>query len=128
MNRFLIGLVLFSSFNLLAQQTLKLEYQTELPFQTIHDSDLFHLESSLLIRTITQEISAAVVKYKNQPQNLLFNVNLKSLSGARLIIEYGVNSEALSHYLEDTRTIKIFETDTYNWINRSFRTNIPYQE
>ena len=128
MNRFLIGLVLFSSFNLLAQQTLKLEYQTELPFQTIHDSDLFHLESSLLIRTITQEISAAVLKYKSQPQNLLFNVNLKSLSGAKLIIEYGVNSEVLSRDLKDPRAIKIFETATYNWINRSFRTNIPYQE
>ncbi|MGB1830895.1 MAG: hypothetical protein ACPHIT_01655 [Flavobacteriaceae bacterium] len=63
MNRFLITLLIgFSSLQLYAQQQITLTYQTELPFQTAFDSEFYHLESSMLLRVVTQEITAAAYR------------------------------------------------------------------
>ena len=59
MNRFVlsIALGLFTFFSSWAQnETIVLNYVSELPFQTSNDSEYYHLESSLLLRKITKDI------------------------------------------------------------------------
>lgn len=129
MNRFLVFIFIACSiFQLSAQEQITLTYETELPLQTAFDSEFYHLESSLLLRDITQEITAAAVQNQKQPQNFIFKVNFKSLTGASLTIDYVVNAKAMAFYFEPSRSLEVFQTDTYNWINRSFRSNIPFKD
>lgn len=129
MNRFFITLLIgFSSLQLYAQQQITFTYQTELPFQTAFDSEFYHLESSMLLRVVTEEITAATEHYQKQPKDLVFNVNFKSLTGASLRVDYGVSAEVLAFYFDPARSIEVFKTDTYNWMNRAFRSNIPFKD
>ena len=116
--------------NLFSQQLkeVELNYLTELPFQTSQDSDYFHLESSMLIRYITSNIFEFAKQYREQKSDMLFKLHFKSKTGARILIEYAVGARSKASYFSSVEKTNSFKKDTYDWINRSFRSNIPFED
>lgn len=118
----LLGLFCFSS--LFAQkQTVYLSYPSELPFQTSNDSDYYHLEATLLIRQILSDMNQILEKNQNKKQDIEFNILIKNNYGAVQPINYLV--EANSYYNDSYKNT--FMKNSYDWINRTFRSNIPYE-
>ena len=118
----LLGLFCFSS--LFAQkQTVYLSYPSELPFQTSNDSDYYHLEATLLIRQILSDMNQILEKNQNKKQDIEFNILIKNNYGAVQPINYLV--EANSYYNDSYKNT--FMNHSYDWINRTFRSNIPYE-
>ena len=125
MNRFVLSIVLglFTFFSSWAQnETVVLNYVSDLPFQTSNDSEYYHLESSLLLRKITKDVLEFVEAEKMNKKDLKFIVTLKNNRGAALPIQYLVKSPFPNS--NDSKTL--FSERTYNWFNRTFRSQIPY--
>ena len=47
-------------------QEVELNYLTEIPFKTSQDSEYYHLESTMMIRGITNDIYEFSKQHKNQ--------------------------------------------------------------
>jgi hypothetical protein len=93
---FFVGLI---SIKLFAQnKEFQLDYQTELPFQTVVDSDYYHLESAMLLRNITNDIFEIIKREKNSSNALQFKLLFKSQTGAQLPVDYAQNPIALKGY------------------------------
>lgn len=120
----------FISVQLIGQQLQEVEfnYLTELPFQTSQDSEYFHLETTMMIRGITNDIFNYANQYKDQKSDVLFKLNFKSKTGASVSIDYAVDAKSRTLYFSSTDKANLFKKDTYNWINRSFRSNIPFED
>jgi hypothetical protein len=121
---------IFISVQLISQQLkeVELNYLTELPFQTSLDSEYFHLESSMMIRDITNNIFDFAKQHKGEMSNLLFKLYFKSKTGANILIEYTVDATSMVSYFSSNDDINLFKKNTYDWINRSFRSNIPFED
>jgi len=109
-------------------QEVELNYLTEIPFKISQDSEYYHLESTMMIRGITNDIYEFSKQHKNQKSNILFKLYFKSKTGANLLIEYAVNKESIASYFSSDEKANSFKKDTYDWINRSFRSNIPFED
>ena len=121
---FLILLGLFCTTTLFAQkQTVYLSYPSELPFQTSNDSEYYNLEATLLIRQILSDMNQILEKNQNKKQDIEFNILIKNNYGAVQPINYLV--EANSYYNDSYKNT--FMKHSYDWINRTFRSNIPYE-
>ena len=107
---------------------VELNYLTEIPFKTSQDSEYYHLESTMIIRGITNDIYEFSKQHKNQKSDVLFKLYFKSKTGANLLIEYTVNKESMASYFSSDEKANSFKKDTYDWINRSFRSNIPFED
>lgn len=121
-----IPLMLFSSFTF--SQQSEMNYPTELPFQTGNDSEYYHLESSLLIRTIVEDILEVLEKGKDKGQSQSFIIFLKNSRGGQLPIEYAVDAQKINSIMASNLKKSNFKKETYDWINRSFRSNIPFKD
>ena len=121
-----IPLMLFSSFTF--SQQSEINYPTELPFQTGNDSEYYHLESSLLIRTIVEDILEVLEKGKDKGQSQSFTIFLKNSRGGQLPIEYAVDAQKINSIMASNLKKSNFKKETYDWINRSFRSNIPFKD
>jgi len=121
-----IPLMLFSSFTF--SQQSEMSYPTELPFQTGNDSEYYHLESSLLIRTIVEDILEVLEKGKDKGQSQSFTIFLKNSRGGQLPIEYAVDAQKINSIMASNLKKSNFKKETYDWINRSFRSNIPFKD
>ena len=130
MNQFRLFLfTIFTTAQILAQQQqLELNYFTELPFRTSNDTEYYHLESSLLLRGITADVFELAQQLNNQKKDLLFKLYFKSKTGASLSIDYAIDAMSLTTHLSSYMRSNLFKRYTYNWINRSFRSNIPYED
>ena len=130
MNQFRLFLfTIFTTAQILAQQQqLELNYFTELPFRTSNDTEYYHLESSLLLRGITADVFELAQQLNNQKKDLLFKLYFKSKTGASLSIDYAIDAMSLTTNLSSYMRSNLFKRYTYNWINRSFRSNIPYED
>jgi len=118
----LLGLFCFSS--LFAQkQIVYLSYPSELPFQTSNDSEYYHLDATLLIRQIISDMNQILEKNQNKKEDIEFNILIKNNYGAVQPINYLVNAN--SNYNESSKNT--FMKHSYDWINRTFRSNIPYE-
>ncbi|MAC93349.1 MAG: hypothetical protein CMC01_06565 [Flavobacteriaceae bacterium] len=109
-------------------QEVELNYLTEIPFKTSQDSEYYHLESTMMIRGITNDIYEFSKQHKNQKSDVLFKLYFKSKTGANLLIEYAVNTQSMASYFSTDEKVNSFKKDTYDWINRSFRSNIPFED
>lgn len=109
-------------------QEVELNYLTEIPFKTSQDSEYYHLESTMMIRGITNDIYEFSKQHKNQKSDVLFKLYFKNKTGANLLIEYTVNTESMASYFSSDEMVNSFKKDTYDWINRSFRSNIPFED
>ncbi|MDC0874974.1 hypothetical protein OAV72_00560 [Flavobacteriaceae bacterium] len=130
MNQFKIFSLLFVtfiSFNMFSQES-ELNYPTDLPFQTQNDSEYYHLESSLLLRTIVKDIVEVLEKAKDNKEAQHFTINFKSSKGAQLPINYTVNQKKLNSIFSSNSAKNKFMKETYDWMNRSFRSNIPFRD
>ena len=130
MNLFKLFLfTIFTTAQIVAQQQqLELNYLTEMPFQTSNDTEYYHLESSLLLRGITADVFDLAQQFKNQKKDLLFKLYFKSKNGASLSIDYAIDAMSLTTHLSSSMRSDLFKKYTYDWINRSFRSNIPYED
>jgi len=130
MNQFKLFLfTIFTTAQIVAQQQqLELNYLTEMPFQTSNDTEYYHLESSLLLRGITADVFDLAQQFKNQKNDLLFKLHFKSKTGASLSIDYAIDAMSLTTHLSSSMRSDLFKKYTYDWINRSFRSNIPYED
>jgi hypothetical protein len=121
---------IFISGNLISQQfkEVELNYITELPFQASQDSQYFHLESSMMIRDITDNIFEFAKQYKEKNSDMLFKLHFKSKTGANTLIQYAVNARSIASCFSSLENANLFKKNTYDWINRSFRSNIPFED
>tara|TARA_A100001015_G_C14593198_1_gene557517 strand:+ start:152 stop:559 length:408 start_codon:yes stop_codon:yes gene_type:complete len=126
-NRFL-SIVIFALFHfslLSAQkQTVLLTYTSELPFQKSNDNEYYNLESTLLIRQILSDINQIIEKKQKDKDDIEFTIIIRNNYGAVQPINYLANINSLNN--ENKKDI--FNKHTYDWINRIFRSNIPYED
>ena len=106
------------------KQDLYLSYDTELAFQTPNDNKYYHLEATMLIRQVLSDIDDALKKKQNKNQDIEFILLFKNDYGAVKPINYLVKSNSFS----DELSKNFFMKNSYDWINRTFRSNIPYKD
>ena len=124
MNQFFkFFIILFISNNIFSQDTIFLNYTSDLPFQTSNESEYYHLESTVLIRNIINDI-AEVIDRKNLLKDQKFTIIIKNLSGAVFPINYLVSKNPYNSVSSKEK----FMEKSYDWFNRTFRSNFPYKD
>ena len=106
------------------KQTLYLNYDTELAFQTPNDNKYYHLKATMLIRQVLSDIDDALKKNQAKNQDVEFILLFKNDYGAVKPINYLVKS----NFFSDELSKSFFKKHSYDWINRTFRSNIPYED
>ena len=125
MNQFFtIFIILFITNNIFSQDTIFLNYTSDIPFQTSNESEYYHLESTVLIRNIINDIAEVIDKRKNLMKDQEFTIIIKNLSGAVFPINYLVSKNPYN----SNATKEKFMEQSYDWFNRSFRSNFPYKD
>tara|TARA_B100001057_G_C22443236_1_gene792054 strand:+ start:201 stop:584 length:384 start_codon:yes stop_codon:yes gene_type:complete len=119
---FTVSLFLFTAILFAQKESVFLNYKSDIPFQTYSDNGYYHLEATLMIRNIIKDIEGVLEKKQNINKQVDFTVVIQNDKGAVLPINYLVkanpyNSEASK---------EVFLRRSYNWFNRSFRSNIPF--
>ena len=130
MNQF-FSLLLISLFSVQAfsqNSSFLLNYNSELPFSTSNDSKYYHLESSVLIRSISNDMISIIIKDQDETKNFRFLITFKSNNGAELLINYLVPAKKIKSILNLASYKEVFKKESYDWINRSFRSNLPYKD
>ena len=116
-------LTMLFALNLFAQkESVFLNYNSDIPFQTSIDNDYYHLEATLMIRNIIDDIVEVLEKKQNINKQVEFTVVIQNDKGAVLPINYLVKANPYDS--KDSK--EVFLRRSYNWFNRSFRSNIPY--
>ena len=116
-------LTMLFALNLFAQkESVFLNYNSDIPFQTPSDNDYYHLEATLMIRNIIKDIEEVLEKKQNINKQVEFTVIIQNDKGAVLPINYLVKANPY----DSKATKEVFLRRSYNWFNRSFRSNIPY--
>tara|TARA_Y100000287_G_C14193471_1_gene341489 strand:- start:547 stop:921 length:375 start_codon:yes stop_codon:yes gene_type:complete len=124
MNQFFkFFIILFISNNIFSQDTIFLNYTSDLPFQTSNESEYYHLESTVLIRNIINDI-AEVIDKTNLLKDQKFTIIIKNLSGAVFPINYLVSKNPYNSVSSKEK----FMEKSYDWFNRTFRSNFPYKD
>ena len=124
MNQFFkFFIILFISNNIFSQDTIFLNYTSDVPFQTSNESEYYHLESTVLIRNIIKDI-AEVIDKKNLLKDQKFTIIIKNLSGAVFPINYLVSKNPYNSVSSKEK----FMEKSYDWFNRTFRSNFPYKD
>ena len=121
---FTIFIILFIANNIFSQDTIFLNYTSDIPFQTLNESEYYHLESTVLIRNIINDIAEVIDKRKNLLKDQKFTIIIKNLSGAVFPINYLVSKNPYNSVASKEK----FMEQTYDWFNRSFRSNFPYKD
>ena len=121
---FTVSLFLFTAILFAQKESVFLNYKSDIPFQTPSDNGYYHIEATLMIRNIIKDIERELEKKQNINKQVDFTVVIQNDKGAVLPINYLVkgnpyNSEASK---------EVFLRRSYNWFNRSFRSNIPYTD
>ena len=116
-------LTILFALNLFAQkESVFLNYKSDIAFQTSIDNDYYHLEATLMIRNIIDDIEEVLEKKQNINKQVEFTVVIQNDKGAVLPINYLVKANPY----DSKATKEVFLRRSYNWFNRSFRSNIPY--
>ena len=116
-------LIMLFALNLFAQkESVFLNYNSDIPFQTSMDNEYYHLEATLMIRNIINDIEGVLEKKQNLNKQVEFTVIIQNDKGAVLPINYLVKANPY----DSKATKEVFLQRSYNWFNRSFRSNIPY--
>ena len=124
-------IILISLFTVQAfsqNSSLLLNYNSELPFSTPNDSKYYHLESSILIRSILNDMISIITKDQDETKDFRFLITFKSSNGAELLINYLVPVKKIKSILNIVSYKEVFKKESYDWINRSFRSNLPYKD
>ena len=101
-----------------------MNYTSDIPFQTQNESEYYHLESTVLIRNIINDIAEVIDKRKNLLKDQKFTIIIKNLSGAVFPINYLVSKNPYNSVASKEK----FMEQSYDWFNRSFRSNFPYKD
>lgn len=117
-------IILFISNNIFSQDTVFLNYTSDVPFQTLNESEYYHLESTVLIRNIINDIAEVIDKRKNLLKDQKFTIIIKNLSGAVFPINYLVSKNPYNSVSSKEK----FMEKSYDWFNRTFRSNFPYKD
>ena len=116
-------LTMLFALNLFAQkESVFLNYNSDIPFQTSMDNEYYHIEATLMIRNIIKDIEEVLEKKQNLNKQVEFTVIIQNDKGAVLPINYLVKANPY----DSKATKEVFLRRSYNWFNRSFRSNIPY--
>ena len=116
-------LIMLFALNLFAQkESVFLNYNSDIPFQTSMDNEYYHIEATLMIRNIIKDIEEVLEKKQNINKQVEFTVIIQNDKGAVLPINYLVKANPY----DSKATKEVFLRRSYNWFNRSFRSNIPY--
>ena len=125
MNQFFkFFIILFISNNIFSQDTIFLNYTSDIPFQTSNESEYYHLESTVLIRNIINDIAEVIDKRKSLLKDQKFTIIIKNLSGAVFPINYLVSKNPYN----SVSTKEKFMEKSYDWFNRTFRSSFPYKD
>ena len=125
MNQFFkFFIILFISNNIFSQDTIFLNYTSDVPFQTSNESEYYHLESTVLIRNIVNDIAGVIDKRKSLLKDQKFTIIIKNLNGAVFPINYLVSKNPYN----SVSTKEKFMEKSYDWFNRTFRSSFPYKD
>ena len=125
MNQFFkFFIILFISNNIFSQDTIFLNYTSDVPFQTSNESEYYHLESTVLIRNIINDIAEVIDKRKSLLKDQKFTIIIKNLSGAVFPINYLVSKNPYNSVSSKEK----FMEKSYDWFNRTFRSSFPYKD
>ena len=125
MNQFFkFFIILFISNNIFSQDTIFLNYTSDVPFQTSNESEYYHLESTVLIRNIINDIAGVIDKRKSLLKDQKFTIIIKNLNGAVFPINYLVSKNPYN----SVSTKEKFMEKSYDWFNRTFRSSFPYKD
>ena len=125
MNQFFkFFIILFISNNIFSQDTIFLNYTSDVPFQTSNESEYYHLESTVLIRNIINDI-AEVIDKKNLLKDQKFTIIIKNLNGGAV---FPINYLVSKNPYNSVSSKEKFMEKSYDWFNRTFRSNFPYKD
>ena len=119
---FTVSLFLFTAILFAQKESVFLNYKSDIPFQTSTVNDYYHLEATLMIRNILKDIEGVLEKKQNINIQVEFTVVIQNDKGAVLPINYLVKPNPYN----SKASKEVFLRRSYNWFNRSFRSNIPY--
>ena len=69
-----------------------------------------------------------ITKDQDKTKDFLFLITFKSSNGAELLINYLVPVKKIKRILNVVSYKEVFKKESYDWINRSFRSNLPYKD
>ena len=69
-----------------------------------------------------------ITKDQDETKDFLFLITFKSNNGAELLINYLVPVKKIKSILNVASYKEVFKKESYDWINRSFRSNLPYKD
>ena len=121
---FTVSLFLFTAILFAQKESVFLNYKSDIPFQTSIDNDYYHLEATLMIRNILKDIEGVLEKKESIKKQIEFTVVIQNDKGAVLPINYLVKAKPY----DSEASKEVFLRRSYNWFNRSFRSNIPYTD
>ena len=119
---FTVSLFLFTATLFAQKESVFLNYKSDIPFQISSDNEYYHLEATLMIRNIIKDIEGVLEKKININKQIEFTVVIQNDKGAVLPINYLVKAKPY----DSEASKEVFLRRSYNWFNRSFRSNIPY--
>ena len=119
---FTVSLFLFTAILFAQKESVFLNYKSDIPFQTSIDKDYYHLEATLMIRNILKDIEGVLEKKESIKKQIEFTVVIQNDKGAVLPINYLVKAKPY----DSEASKEVFLRRSYNWFNRSFRSNIPF--
>ena len=121
---FTVSLFLFTATLFAQKESVFLNYKSDIPFQTSSDNEYYHLEATLMIRNIMKDIEGVLEKKININKQIEFIIVIQNDKGAVLPINYLVKAKPY----DSEASKEVFLRRSYNWFNRSFRSNIPYTD
>ena len=87
-------LTMLFALNLFAQkESVFLNYNSDIPFQTSMDNEYYHLEATLMIRNIIKDIEGVLEKKQIINKQVEFTVVIQNDKGAVLPINYLVKAK-----------------------------------
>ena len=110
MNQFisflLVGLLSLTS-TFTQKEEVLITYHSDLPFQTVNDTEYYHLESTLMIRKILSDMVTVIEKKENNNRDVEFTILIKNDYGAVLPINYLVQAKPYSSEASKNLFMKI---------------------
>jgi hypothetical protein len=117
-------------FSLPAQEranAIALEYQTNVPFDTNFNSKYHNLDAHLLLSAVIKKINEALGSQEFNEEHISITIHFKGTEGALLTLPMLLQKKDVMAFQRGTIEKDQFNKRMYDWLNRSFRSSIPYR-
>ena len=116
-------------FKLSAQEKtneIAIEYYSNVPFNTNFSSKYYNLDSHLLMRDVIKKINETIRELKIDEEYIYIRVQFNGDGGKFLSIPVVLYKKDYIVFQKVKNQIEHLNERLYDWLNRSFRSSIPY--